>query len=132
MKLIIGGFSQGKLAYVLENEPVTTADVIDGAICDLGEIIDIEEIKVVDHLHLLIRRFMDEQKVVPDAFIMEIVKKNPDVVFICDDIGCGIVPADEFERNWRDKTGEICRKLAAGANCVVRMMAGIPQIIKEG
>lgn len=132
MKLIVGGFSQGKLTYALENESFTMAEVIDGAICDLGEIIDVEEVKAIDHLETLIRRFMDEQKVVPDAFILEIVKKNPDVVFICDDIGSGIVPNDEFERQWRDKTGEICCMLAAKAQRVIRMIAGIPQVIKEG
>ncbi len=126
MKLVIGGSAQGKLALVLEQNGLTAGDVCDGATCGFERI---PQERVVNRLHLLIRRLM-ENGLEPAAFIEAISQANPRVIFIADEIGCGVVPTDRFEREWREATGRICCKLARKSERVERVFAGIPAIIK--
>ena len=51
-------------------------------------------------------------------------------VVICSETGCGIVPLDKKERLAREATGRLMCALAAEADTVVRMICGIPQVIK--
>lgn len=51
-------------------------------------------------------------------------------LLITDDIGCGIVPVDPFERMCREETGRICCRIAAGAEQVWRVCCGLGQRIK--
>ena len=59
-----------------------------------------------------------------------ILKKNPNAVITCDEIGCGIVPIDRADENWREAVGRLCCALAQKADAVVRVIAGVPQFIK--
>lgn len=51
-------------------------------------------------------------------------------VVVCDEVGCGIVPLDPDDRAWRERVGRLCCDLAARADAVVRVVCGIPQMIK--
>ena len=53
-----------------------------------------------------------------------------DKILIGDEIGSGIVPVDPFERLWRDETGLFYQYLAARAELVDRVWAGIPCRLK--
>ena len=91
-----------------------------------------EEIKsagVLDHFHLLVRRWMQEGKIPADE-TEKILSDNPDIVIITDEIGSGIVPLDVEEREWREVHGRICCQLAGRADAVFRVIAGIGQKIK--
>ena len=55
---------------------------------------------------------------------------GPQGVLTAREIGCGIVPADAFERKWREATGRILCRLAQKADTVYRVTAGLPQKIK--
>ena len=44
----------------------------------------------------------------------------------------GVVPMDAGERIWRERVGRTCSMLASQATRVVRMVCGIPTIIKDG
>ena len=44
---------------------------------------------------------------------------------ICDEIGCGLVPMDAFERKYRADTGRIMTALAESAEGVDRVVCGI-------
>lgn len=46
------------------------------------------------------------------------------------EIGAGIVPADKFDRNYRDKFGELCNKIAGMSDEVYRVVCGIGIKIK--
>lgn len=48
----------------------------------------------------------------------------------CDEVGCGVVPLDRADRDWREAVGRLCCALAAEADTVVRVTAGLPQAIK--
>ena len=75
---------------------------------------------------------------VTDAIVSDYEKKS-DVIFdiitkhkvvIATEIGAGLVPADEKSRAHREAAGALSQRLAAKADCVVRMVCGIAQVIK--
>lgn len=51
-------------------------------------------------------------------------------VVICNEVGCGIIPMQEEGRRFRKSVGRLCALLAAEADCVVRVVCGLPQVIK--
>lgn len=58
-------------------------------------------------------------------------EENRQVILIGTDITKGIVPANAFDRMWRDAAGW-CFQDAAGQSCqVVQVWYGMPQIIKN-
>ena len=111
MKLIIGGFAQGKLDYVKRTYCGEQSPVI------------------LNDLHLWIKAQMMDGKD-PEAGIHEFVKANPDCILISDEIGYGIVPMDAFEREYRERCGRILVELAKEAEEVERVICGIGQRIK--
>lgn len=74
--------------------------------------------------------------------VWELVRNNPEnadmlletliqlPVVICDEVGSGIVPVERKERDARDACGRLCIALAIRAERVVRMVAGIPTVLK--
>lgn len=124
MKLIVGGFGQGMLEAALQS--YGGGPVADGAICSLQDACGAH---AVDNLHLFIRRELEAGRPPSDA-VGQILAQNPDVILICQEIGCGVVPTDAFDRDWREQTGRICCMIAARAQGVVRVFCGIPTVIK--
>lgn len=51
-------------------------------------------------------------------------------IIICDEIGCGVVPIDKKLDDWREITGRVCCEIASFADIVIRVTAGMPQVIK--
>lgn len=51
-------------------------------------------------------------------------------VITCDEIGCGVVPIEPNDENWREAVGRLCCALASEADAVIRVWAGVPQFIK--
>ena len=121
LTLIIGGRAQGKTAYAKK-----AAGAKDSEIANFCE----KNVRVLVHLEETVRRFLAEgreEEILP--YLQEWYSEG-DKVIVCDEIGLGIVPADPFERRWRDETGRILCALAAKAERVVRIFAGIGQILK--
>lgn len=52
-------------------------------------------------------------------------------VVVCCEVGLGVVPADADERAWRELVGRTCCELAGRATKVVRLVCGIPVVVKE-
>ena len=128
MKLITGGRAQGKLDYVKQHIDKNKEYVIyDGAIP--GGNPGSDKIIIVNHLHEYIRKIMRDDKD-PREEIFGLLDKYDDVIIISDEVGNGIVPADPFEREYRDTTGRILIEVARRADTVVRVICGIGQIIK--
>ena len=127
MKLVIGGYAQGKLDYVLRSDPVEANRIWD------GELPEKEESKggavVINHLHHWIRARL-EQGGCPESEILGFMESCPDCVLICDEIGNGIIPVEAFEREYRERTGRILVRLAGQAEEVERVICGIGQRIK--
>ena len=51
-------------------------------------------------------------------------------VVILTEVGSGVVPMGAGERAWRERAGRLACQLANRAACVVRMVCGIPQVLK--
>ena len=126
MIFVTGGCFQGKQQWVLQNCQVQPFRVADGAVCSMEAI---KSAGVLDHFHLLVRRWMQAGKIPADE-TEKILSDNPDIVIITDEIGIGIVPLDVKEREWREVHGRICFQLAGRADAVFRVIAGIGQKIK--
>ncbi|MBC8569300.1 bifunctional adenosylcobinamide kinase/adenosylcobinamide-phosphate guanylyltransferase [Zongyangia hominis] len=124
MRLIVGGKGQGKRAYALTACP--SGGVADGENCDAE---DLTSCRIFDNLHLWVRREMEEGRD-PWPTLEQVLEENPDMIILCDEIGCGIVPMDPSEREWREKTGRICCALAGRAQRVERVICGCVQVIK--
>ena len=119
MKFITGSAYQGKLEYAKKLYP--GAEWTDGAGCSLQEILSCG---AVDHFHLFVRRWLQEGKT-PQELIRAILDKNRDLIIVCDEIGCGLVPTDAFEREYRESVGRICTQLVEYADEVYRVTCGI-------
>lgn len=127
MKLVIGGYAQGKLNYVLGKHDVKIGNVFDGEIPEDSE--EIKDIVVINHFHNWVKT-----KIAcggcPEKEIFEFVEKYPNCVIISDEVGNGIVPIEAFEREYRERTGRILVELAKKAEEVERVICGIGQKIK--
>lgn len=85
--------------------------------------------KIIRDIHLVVKNTMQNGKD-PYEEIERLTEENPDAVFISNEIGCGIVPADKFERDWREAAGRINCYLAENAEKVIRVVCGIGTEIK--
>ena len=148
MELIIGGCFQGKTAYGMDKlkryyflqdgsgeEKIIAAD---GENCTWEQCANAD---LVTHFHLLIRRTMTETAADPNItpeislkFLTHrvdmLLKENPKLMIICDEVGSGIVPMERSERDYREAVGRVLCLLARRAKSVERVVAGMPVIIK--
>lgn len=122
MELIIGGAYQNKTEYVQQKFNAPKSSFSDG---------ELVPNMVIDNLQKIIYNMLKDNKD-PVKEIDIFLQDNPEVIFICDEIGCGIVPLDAFERSYRDVTGKICCYLAQKATKVHRVICGIGTVIKDG
>lgn len=123
MRLIIGGKGQGKLDLLLQEGNFSSEQIIEGATCSLEQI---EQIQILNHLHLLVRRWTEAGYTIDELYD----KLQTAKVVICDEIGSGIVPMHREEEQWREDVGRLCCQLAKCAECVDRVFCGIGQRIK--
>lgn len=127
MILIIGGQAQGKLNYALKISGLKEDNVYNKYNFE-PEII--KEKRIINNFHLIIRYIMENNK--DYNFICNFISSlNKNTIIICNEIGCGIVPIDKFERNYREVTGKICIYIAEISEKVIRINCGIPSIIKQ-
>ncbi len=52
-------------------------------------------------------------------------------VLVSNEVGCGIVPDNELARRFRDLQGRLNQRMAARADHVVLMVAGLPIVVKD-
>lgn len=62
--------------------------------------------------------------------LREKLGQDPDQIIVCNELGCGVVPMDAFERAWRERTGRLTCELAKQAEAVYRVTCGIGTRIK--
>lgn len=134
MKLVIGGYAQGKLCYVMQHFFIDKENVVD--MTDEKKLLDGDIEKTDDeasivlyHFHIWMKNELAEDNN-PEEKLEKILKRFPDCVIISDEVGNGIVPMDAFDREYRDRLGRILISLAKEADEVVRVICGIGQKIK--
>ena len=117
MILVIGGMGQGKLDVLFRNTHYHNDDVTE----QLGE-----DRPVLLHLEKAVHGALLDGKT-QEQILAELMWHE---VVICREVGCGVVPIDRMEREWRECVGRVCCKLAKDADAVVRVFAGIPIVMK--
>lgn len=114
MIFIVGGVYQGKREYALENYQ------------DNYNIIEGYQHKVREQLRAKKDPIKEAEK-----FLEENSRENTgELVIISDEVGCGLVSVDAFEREYTEQTGRVNCYLAEHANQVIRVICGIGKRIK--
>ena len=75
------------------------------------------------------------QELVRERMSMEELEKLADSlsekeVVIADEVGSGVVPVDEADRIFREQAGRLSVMLAQKAVKVIRVVCGLPQVLK--
>lgn len=65
------------------------------------------------------------------SYILSLIPHTPELIFICDEVGNGIVPVEKEERDYRECVGRVLCVLAEKAERVERVHCGISQKIKD-
>lgn len=113
MILILGGAASGKRTY-LESLGYGPEDVADGALDDKKVLYGLEKLVAAD----------------PEgaaALLPALLQKE---AVACSEVGSGVIPIRYEQRRAREATGRLCVQLATHAEKVVRMVSGIPTVIK--
>ena len=152
MIFIIGGREQGKTAYAMElwkkrclerrrSEDLSTGSDSDKSseVCtSIARIADgrseadeqtVMQAELITHFELFVRREMEAGRD-PYAFAEHLMQGNPDAIVTADEIGCGIVPMEAFERDYRETDGRVCQRIAAYSEEVHRVICGLRMRIK--
>ena len=127
MILITGGTSSGKATFARKlaaqhgwNEDDITFNVEEllwGQVEDAGQIAPAGD---------------DADNKAPSATPELIEQLAAKAIVTCSEVGAGIVPLDAQERAWREAVGRMSCELASQADAVVRMVCGIPVVLKGG
>lgn len=105
---------------------------------DEGELLEeLASCRVILHMEAFVKHLL-EAGAETEAFAGGLVrllrereaKGGEETVLTADEIGCGIVPADASEREYREREGRFCQKIAAGADSVYRVVCGLEMKIK--
>ena len=113
MILIIGGAASGKRTY-LESLGYGPQDIADGVLDDRKALYGLEKLVSADPEGA-------------EALLPALLKKE---AVACCEVGSGVIPIQYEQRRAREATGRLCVLLAARAEKVVRMVSGIPIVIK--
>lgn len=126
MKMIIGGAYQGQLEWARAHYPeISEREWLDGKECESTELFTC---KGIYNFQEYIRNVNEEQR---SDIASELIRRNPQIILVSDEIGYGLVPIDADDRCYREQVGRICTELAAFSDEVVRVVMGIGTKIKE-
>lgn len=112
MILVVGGACSGKRDFVKDALGFTDEDFSSQAFSTAPVAFDVQDMLRVCSAADLFAYLREKQ------------------VVVCNEVGCGIVPLDPDERQWREDVGRLTCDLAQQATAVVRLVCGIPQVIK--
>lgn len=129
MVLITGGAWQGKTdfakKFLLEKED-RRLKIVDGS--QAAEE-DWRQVDLFTDFHLWVARLLREDRDVYEA-VNRMMEENPSITVTVNELGCGIVPVDAFDRKWRETTGRVCCLLAQKSTEVYRVTCGVATKIK--
>lgn len=127
MILITGGAFQGKKAYAKKRFALKEQDMVNGADCTEAELL---KARAVVDFQEYVRRVLKEGGD-PSLLAGKLYTENPDILVITNELGSGVIPANPFDRQWREASGRAACDLAKYAAEVHRVVCGIGTVIKE-
>lgn len=108
-------------------EPLKLADALDGAAAR-GQPV------MVDCLTLWLSNLMQagaDLDQATDEVLQALDGYDPPVVFVSNEVGLGVVPETPLGRSFRDAQGRLNMRVAAHADRVILMAAGLPLTMKD-
>lgn len=91
-------------------------------------------VAVVDCLTLWVSNLMHEGRDIEAesrTLVEALADSSCSVILVSNEVGSGIVPANALARSFRDHMGRLHQLLAARADYVYLVVAGIPMTVKE-
>lgn len=113
MILVIGSRASGKRAYI-QSLGYTDVQISDGTLDEKPVLYGLEQLVFA------------APETAP-ALLSPLCEKE---VVACGEVGSGIIPLEKADREAREATGRLCVQLAQRADKVIRLVAGIPTVIK--
>lgn len=113
MTLIIGSAASGKRSYAA-SLGYTAADMSDAVLDGRPVVYNLQD--------LVARDPMGSEALLPALLDKQVV--------ICNEVGSGVIPDNRQDRMAREQTGRLCVLLARRAQRVVRMVCGMPTVLK--
>ena len=120
--MIIGGMAQGKHAFATQ---FTHARCIDGLAAQIRDAVRAGRDPLAE-ANASVRDFVTTR----ESASSDDRAETQDLVLIYPEVGSGVVPLDPEERAWREAVGRVGCRIAAEADEVYRVVAGIAQRIK--
>ncbi len=111
MILILGGESAGKRTFV-RSLGYGDGDMADAVLDGRPVVFHAERLAAAGDLEGLLEALAQKE------------------VVICNEVGCGIVPLEPEQRLAREAAGRLTARLAQRAVSVVRLVCGIPTVLK--
>ena len=105
-------------------EPLELAALLEGPACPI----------LVDCLTLWLSNLMLAARDIEAEtakLIAAVQAARAPIVFVSNEVGLGIVPDNALAREFRDRAGRLNQAVAAIANRVVFMAAGLPMVLKD-
>ncbi len=126
MHLILGSAYQGKLRYLRETLNVPEKEIV---YCDENSSELNLDGRAVTGLHLWVKAVLKEGGS-PETELAQKLDRLAGMILLCDELGGGIVPLTREDRRWRESTGKVLQLLAAHAQEVTEVLAGIPRRLR--
>ena len=120
MIVVTGGIASGKKTF-LESCGVDLTCVFD-AREPQKTAVSLADATAVFHAEELVR----EGELANSVFEQLLSKQ----VLTCTEVGSGVIPLTWDDRQFRERAGSLSSSLAKEADCVVRMVCGIPVVLK--
>ena len=123
MIMVTGGAYQGKKDFVKAHY---NCEILNGDNCDFESVFTA---KCVSNYHQLVKRLVENGDDVV-SYTERLCRENSNLIVIINEIGCGIVPLEKSDRLWREQVGRAGSLIAKNSDTVVRLICGIPAVIK--
>ncbi|WP_294428909.1 bifunctional adenosylcobinamide kinase/adenosylcobinamide-phosphate guanylyltransferase [uncultured Treponema sp.] len=115
LQLVIGGAYQGKASWAKKEFALSDSEI---SVCNPDFPPDFSK-RCISHYENYVAYCL-KNNLRPQTHFSD------DKIIICDDIFCGVVPIDAFQRKLREETGLSLQKIAENAE-VTRIFCGLPQ-----
>ena len=120
MIVVTGGVASGKKTF-LEEYGIDLTCVFD-ARDSQASAVSLADATVVFHVEELVR-----EGALARGVFEQLLSKQ---VLTCTEVGSGVIPLTWDDRQFRERAGSLSSSLAKEADCVVRMVCGIPVVLK--
>jgi len=112
----------------LKEEPLEIAGLLASGACDTEAVLI--DCMTIWLSNVLLKKGEKEVPVYENALLKALEGRGRSVIIVSNEVGSGIVPEHPLGRQYRDMAGSLNQKLAAAADKVVLIVAGLPLHLK--